>query len=206
MKRATAFMICFLGFTLAGHVFAQNVTFDFTDPKNVNAVSIVVDAALEPNVGFATPTSGTVTLDTRERKIISGKISIPTSGITMSNPMMTKVLHSDQWLDAKKNPHVTFEYLKTISMGAMTDTTYNLMVQGNLTLAGVTQKISAPVSVTLLPGKVKARNRSGSGDLVVLRSKLDISRKAFNLKPETPEAIVGDTISLVINLAGAQKP
>lgn len=206
MKRFDRIMICFLVVVLAKSVFAETTTFDFKDPKNVNAVSIVVDSELEPNVGFATPTAGTVTIDTQAPKIISGKLSIPTSGITMTNSMMTKVLHSEKWLDAKKHPEVVFEYLQTLSMGSMSDKAQHFTVQGNMTIAGVTQKISAPVTLTLLPGREKDRNRSGDGDLLVLRSKIDISRKAFNINPGTPEYLVGDTISLVINLTGVEKP
>lgn len=206
MKRIVTFMVCYFVIALSGNVIAKTVTFDFADPKNVNAVSIVVDAALEPNVGFAAPTSGTITYDTDLRKIISGKISIPTSGITMTNSMMTKVLQSDKWLNAEKNPEVVFEYLQTVSMGAATETSSTMVVQGNMTLAGVTKKITAPISITLQPGKLKDRMPGKDGDLMVVRSKLDINRMDFNLNPGTPEYLVGPVISLVINLAGTQKP
>lgn len=206
MKKFNLFIICFFMITMAADAFAKTATFDFKDPKNVNAVSIVVDSDLEPNVGYATPTTGTIIMDIKAGKIVSGKISIPTSGITMSNSMMTKVLHSEKWLDAAKNPEVVFEYLQTVSMGNMSDKTQHFTVQGNMTIAGVTKKISAPVTVTLLPGREKDRNRSGNGDLLVLRSKIELSRKAFNLNPGTPEYLVGDTIALVINLTGVEKP
>lgn len=206
MNRMAALLISLFVIALSGNGFAETITFDFKDPKNVNAVSITVDSTLEPIVGYATPTAGTVTVDTQAKKIISGRLSIPTSGITLANPMMTKALHSDNWLNAEKNPNIEFEYLQTISMGPMTDNTYNLMVQGNMTIAGVTQKISAPVSLTLHPGREKDRNRSGDGDLMVIRSKLDINRKDFNLNPGMPEYLVGPAISLGINLTGVQKP
>lgn len=206
MKRITTFMICLFVSLLMGNGYAKTATFDFKDPKNVNAVSITVDSTIEPIVGFATPTAGTLTFDAQDNKIISGKLSIPTSGITLSNGMMTKVLHSDTWLNAEKHPDIVFEYLQTISMGAVTENSHTMVVQGNMTIAGVTKMISAPVTLTLLPGKVKERNRSGEGDLMILRSKINLSRKDFNINPGTPETFVGPTISLVINLAGAQQP
>ncbi|MBU1168511.1 MAG: YceI family protein [Proteobacteria bacterium] len=197
---------CLTLLVFAGTVNAKTASYDFSDPKGVNAISIVLDGAFEPNVGFASPTQGTVTIDTDTSKIVSGKISVPTNGVTMTNSTMTKVLQSSKWLDAEKNPMITFEFLQTVSMGTMTPTKYQVIVEGNLSIAGVTKKVSAPISLTFFPGQLKDRNPNDNGDLVVLRSNLQISRKDFNLNPGTPETLVSDTISLVINLAGAHRP
>lgn len=197
--------VCFTLLVFAGSVNAKTATYDFSDPKGVNAISIVLDSALEPNVGYASPIQGTIVIDTESWKIVSGKLSVPSAGVTMTNSTMTKVLHSSKWLDVEKNPQITFEYLQTISMGTMAESKYQMMVEGNLTIAGITKKISVPISLTFFPGKLKDRFPGATGDLVLLRSNLQISRKAFNLDAGVPESILSDTISLTINIAGGNK-
>ena len=184
---------------------ANPETYNFKDPKGVNAVSIILDSALEPNTGFANTIDGTITFDPVEKKILAGKFTVPTSSIIMSNNTMTQVLHSKSWLNADAYPAITFDYLRTIAIGETIDTKYQLTVEGNLTIAGVTQIITAPVTLTFHPGKLKDRNPGDNGDLVVLRSTFGIDRKAFNINTAVPDSIVANIIQLKLNIVGASR-
>lgn len=193
------FLFFIAGLTTAN---AKTMTYDFKDPKGVNAVSIVVDSMLEPNAGYADKISGFVTIDHANKKIVKGKLMIPTGSVTMSNPMMTKVLHSKDWLDMDKNPEITFVFKKVISISNMSDTEFKATVQGDMTIRGITQRISAPVSISFHPGKLGMRNKGAKGDIAILRSEFNISRSAFKIKPGMPVEIVGETIRLTVNIAG----
>ena len=193
------FVVLFTGIATAS---AENKTYDFNDPKGVNAVSIIVDSMLEPNVGYADKVKGSVTIDHADKKIVKGEITIPTGSVTMSNSMMTKVLHSKDWLNKKKNPEISFVFNKVISITDMGDAEFKVTVQGALTVKGITKTVSAPISLSFYPGKLSMRNKGAKGDIALLRSEFEISRADFQIKPGMSTDIVGDKIRLIVNLAG----
>ena len=192
-------VVLFTGITTAS---AGNKTYDFNDPKGVNAVSIIVDSMLEPNVGYADKVKGSVIIDHAGKKIVKGEITIPTGSVTMSNSMMTKVLHSKDWLNKKKNPEISFVFNKVISITDMGDAEFKVTVQGALTVKGITKTVSAPISLSFYPGKLSMRNKGAKGDIALLRSEFEISRADFQIKPGMSTDIVGDKIRLIVNLAG----
>ncbi len=205
MKYRLTFLTTFLLLFFISDVYAKNTTYDFNDPKGVNAISIALNSMLEPNVGFASGVKGQVTIDQLNRKIINGQISIPTNGVTMSNETMTKVLHSKDWLDAKKNPEITFKFTKMISITKMTDEVYNITLMGDLTIKGITKEIKAPVLISFYPGKYKMRNSKGEGDLAAIKTSFQINRSDFKIKPDVPAAIVAEIIELNMNIIGSFK-
>lgn len=180
---------------------AQNVTYDFKDPKGVNSIAILLDSKLEPSVGFASQISGSIKIDPVSREIKEGEIRLPATGIIMSNEAMTRVLHSSEWLHTEKYPDVVFQFLRVVSVSSATADRHEMTVEGDLTVKGVTRKITVPVSVTFLPGQLKMRNPKDEGDLLILRAFFHISRKDFNIKPDVPAAIVADKIQLHVNVA-----
>jgi polyisoprenoid-binding protein YceI len=205
MHHKAIFISLFIVFCVSISAQANPATYDFNDPKGVNAVSIVLDSDLESMTGFAHSIKGTITIDPVERKIIHGTLTIPTSSITMTNSTMTQVLLSKPWLNAEAHPTITFVFRRTIKTGESSESKYQFIVEGDMSIGGVTKTISAPVSLTLLPGKLKDRFPGAMGDLMVLRSSFEISRKDFNINPEAPIALVSDTIQLRLNISGGCK-
>ncbi len=181
---------------------AAATTYDFSDPKKVNAVSITVSSMLEPTAGYADSISGSITFDHTSKKILKGNISIPTKNVTMTNATMTRVLHSKDWLNQKKYPTITFVFDKVIAITNKTEAEYKVTVKGALTIKGVTKEISAPVSLFFYPGKLGNRNKGATGDLARLQTEIKINRKDFQIKPEMPFDVVGEKIRLILNIAG----
>lgn len=205
MKYRLISLLSLLFIFIVSDVFAVNTTYDFKDPKGVNAISIELNSMLEPNVGFATGIKGAVTIDQENRKIISGQLSIPADGVTMSNKTMTKVLHSKDWLNVKKYPDITFEFIKIISIATLSVEVYEVTVMGDLTLKGITKQIKAPISIHFYPDKYKMRNSKGSGNLAAIKTSFQINRSDFKLKPDVPAEIVADVIELNMNVIGSFK-
>jgi polyisoprenoid-binding protein YceI len=205
MKYARLPIIITMLFWTAGPVFAKQVTYDFNDPKGVNSISIVLDSEMEPMTGFANTVKGEVTIDPVERRIVSGTMTVPSASLAMSNGTMTQVLHSKPWLNVKDHPEITFVFKKTIAIGETLETKYNFMVEGDMTIAGVTRTITAPVTLTFLPGKLKERFPGSKGDLVIMRSSFEINRNEFRINPEAPLNLVSDTIQVKLNVAGGFK-
>ncbi len=205
MKRQvfTIFMSLAVGATMTGRLSAAPKTFDFKDPKGVNAITIGLDSLLEPIVGFADGISGEAAFDPADLAASHGHIVVATESIRMSNPTMTKVLHSDAWLDVAKNPEVRYT-IETVDAVKKTDAnTWELAVTGPFTLNGITQKESVTLTLTHLPGRLKDRNHEGSGDLLVVRATFAIDRTRYAIKPDLPPFSVARTITLGVRIVGA---
>ena len=201
-KKWIAAFIITLFFVSGRNVRAEDMSFNFTDPKGVNSISIILDSVLEPIMGIASGISGNVIFDPATKKAMKGRIVVQADKIQMANQMMTKVLHSEEWLDVKKFPTIEFDFKEIISTGSRKDMLYEYLIAGNFTCKGITKDIQIPVNVSYLPGKLKARNEKGDGNLLILRSKFNIQRTAFAIQPEMNPASVADEIQLNVSIVG----
>ena len=201
-KKWIAVFIITLFFVLGKNVRADEMSFNFADPKGVNSISIILDSVLEPIMGIASGISGNVIFDPKKKTAVKGRIVVAADKIQMTNPMMTKILHSEEWLDVEKFPTVEFDFKEIIAKGSRKDMLYEYIIAGNFTCKGITKEIQVPVNVSYLPGKLKARNDKDDGDLLILRSKFNIQRTAFGIQPDINPASVADEIQLNVSIVG----
>jgi len=180
---------------------AAPIEFDFKDPKGVNNVIFKTDAPLESINGTATGISGKVTFDPDNPGAIKGKIVVQSSSLHVGNPMQKEHLHSDKWLDVAKYPEITFEAESAKNVKTQGDVT-TADVTGKMSLHGVTRSITAPVKMTFLKDKLKARTGK-EGDLLVVRANFKIKRSDFGINPGQLEDKVSDEIELNLSIAGA---
>jgi polyisoprenoid-binding protein YceI len=188
---------------LALPAYAAPTTFDFKDPKGVNNVIFQLDAPLESINGTANGVSGTITVDPENVAATKGKISVTTESLTVPNAMMKEHMLGEQWLNAKKNPEISFE-VKSLSDIETKGNVTEADVTGTFTLNGVSKEITVEAKVTYLPGKLGDRTGGKvQGDLVVIRSEFQIKRSDYNIQPGQNEEKVGDVIELKLAIAGA---
>ena len=180
---------------------AAPIEFDFKDPKGVNNVIFKTDAPLESINGTATGISGKVTFDPDNPGAVKGKIVVQSSSLHVGNPMQKEHLHSDKWLDVAKYPEITFEVESAKNVKTQGDVT-TADVTGKMSLHGVTRTITAPVKMTFLKDKLKARTGK-EGDLLVVRANFKIKRSDFGINPGQLEDKVSDEIELNLSIAGA---
>ena len=76
---------------------------------------------------------------------------------------------------------------------------------GDLTLAGVTKEVTAPISASYLPGRLGDRMRGAKGDLLVLRSSFSVNRSEFGIKAGQALEVVGEKVEVRVAIAGARK-
>src|SRR5687767_4789452 len=110
MKKSV--LVSALSLITAAALSAAPQTFDFKDPKGVNAIQFNLDSVLEPISGSANGVSGTVSFDPANPAATTGKIAVATASLTVTNSMMTDHLRGDKWLNAPANPEITFELTK----------------------------------------------------------------------------------------------
>ena len=188
--------------TLAGIALAAPQTFDFKDPKGINNAGFKLDAPLEAINGNASGISGTVTFDPENPGATKGKIIVATSSLMLPNPMQRQHMLGDKWLDATKNPEISFESKAFKNVQTAGDTT-TADVTGTFTVKGVSREITVPVKLTYLKDKLGERVPKQKGDLLVIRANFTIKRSDFNINPGQYEDKVSDAIEINLSIAGA---
>lgn len=200
MKLNIITVISALGIAAAS---AAPQTFDFKDPKGVNHAKFTLDAPLETISGVANGVSGTLTVDTDKPEATSGTITVETKSLHVENPLMKEHMLGAEWLDAEKNPSITFK-VSSLKDFKMSDGKASATVVGTFSLKGVDKEIEAPATVTLLPGKLGDRTGGKmQGDLAVIRTSFTIKRSDYGINPKAPEDKVSDEIAVSLAIAGA---
>ncbi len=181
---------------------AEPLTFDFKDPKGVNNVVFKLDAPLESINGTASGISGTVTGDPDKLETITGRIVVAAETLHVPNPMMKEHMHGEKWLDTKANAEIVFD-LKSVSNVKRDGNSGTADVNGTFTLKGISKDVTVPVTITYLPGKLKARGGDVDGDLLVIRSNFTINRSDFQIQAGQSADKVAENIEVSLSIAGA---
>ena len=181
---------------------AEPLTFDFKDPKGVNNVVFKLDAPLESINGTASGISGTVTGDPDKLETITGRIVVAAETLHVTNPVMKEHMHGEKWLDTKANAEIVFD-LKSVSNVKRDGNSGTADVSGTFTLKGISKDVTVPVTITYLPGKLKARGGDVDGDLLVIRSNFTINRSDFQIQAGQSADKVAENIEVSLSIAGA---
>jgi polyisoprenoid-binding protein YceI len=199
MKK-TALLLASLAF--AASLTAAPTSFNFKDPKGVNAVQFQLDSLLEPIAGSAGGVTGTVAFDPAAPAATTGKIVVAASSLKVPNGTMTEHLLGDSWIDAASYPEITFELVKLDNVKTA-GTTTTADATGKFTLKGVTKDITLPVKLTYLADALEKRTKPGNkGDLLVVRGELTILRGDYGIQPGKNEDKVSN-IKLTIAIVGS---
>jgi len=198
--KPTALLLASLA--LAASLTAAPVSFDFKDPKGVNAVQFTLDSLLEPIVGTAGGVSGAVSFDPSAPEATAGKIVVAASSLKVANSTMNGHLLSDAWIDADAHPEITFELVKLANVKTA-GTTTTADATGKFTLKGVTKDVTVPVKLTYLADALEKRTKPGNkGDLLVVRGEFTIERADYGIQPGKNEDKVSKEIKLTIAIVG----
>jgi polyisoprenoid-binding protein YceI len=200
MKKSV--IVSLLSLATAAALTAAPLSFDFKDPKGVNAIQFHLDSLLEPIAGTASGVTGTVKFDPANPAATSGKIVVATSSLTVANAMMGDHLRGKDWLDAAANPEITFELTKLANVKTAGNET-TATAQGKFTLKGVTKEIAVPVKLTYLADALGKRTRpENKGDLLVIRGEFTIKRADYGIQPGQNEDKVNPEIKLTLAIVG----
>ncbi|MEM0967503.1 MAG: YceI family protein [Verrucomicrobiota bacterium] len=176
--------------------------FNFEDPKGVNTISFTLDAPLETISGTTNGVTGTVDYDPANPEAMSGTIVVDATSIVVPNPVMLEHLHSEGWINSGEHEEITFD-AGSVSNVKKDGDTVTADIKGTFTFHGVSQEITAPLTITYLPGKLKARNGGDvDGDLLVIRSNFEINRSDFGVKPGQATDKVAEDVEVSFALVG----
>ena len=139
--------------------------------------------------GFFSGASCTLQLDPSAASESKLEVSIPTSSIVTTVPVLDDQLKKDQWFDVAKYPNATFTSTKVTSIGKDGAT-----IAGNLTLHGVTKPVT--LKAHLVGSGTNPLDKSFNVGFEAVGT---IKRGDFGIKQYLP--LVGDNVTLKI--AGA---
>ena len=116
--------------------------------------TFVSDAPLETMTGVTKKVTGTVIFDPRDLSRTRGTFRVPVGSMRTGNDLRDDHLQSENWLDAKRHPHVVFEIVEVTgakSIKPKRKTKVN--VRGKFTAHGVTKLIDARATVRWAPAE-----------------------------------------------------
>jgi polyisoprenoid-binding protein YceI len=207
MWRSFNLLACAIALLSAVGARAAERTFDFKDPKGVNAIAFGLDSLLEPIFGHADGVSGTVTFDPAKVKEAKGSLVVETKSLKLTHPTMTEHAHGPDWLDSANHPKIVFELKKVEDVKTAGEHTWELEVEGDFILKGKTEKLKAPVTVMLIPdGMTKRTGEKVKGDLLVIRTEFTLDRSKFGIKPGEALDKVANNIKVWVSVVGYAPP
>lgn len=186
----------------SSRVCAEELEFDFKDPKGVNTIAFILDSVWEPIMGLTSGISGKVTFDPAKPKAMHGRLVVEATEVRCALPAMTSVLHSKDWLDVKNYPTIEFSFKQVKSAKSVGKDVTELTVAGDFTCKGVTKEILVSIKATYLPGLLKKRLRGTKGDMLVLRTSFTFKRSDYGIKPAMGPETVADDIELRVSIVG----
>lgn len=111
-------------------------------------------------------------------------LTIQTASVFSDDPKLTKHLRSPDFFDVDKFPTATFKSTEIKKEGE------GHVISGDLTLHGVTKRVSFPATVTVSDAEVKAM------------SEFSINRKDFGIVyPGMPDDLIRDLVVIKLSLA-----
>jgi polyisoprenoid-binding protein YceI len=194
-----AFSVLVLLPALSAH--ATSKIFDFKDPKETNAISLGIDSALEPVVGYASDISGSCLFDPEHPEKTTGVLSVQVESIKFSHPGYTNTAQNYA-LNKEKFPTITCKLNKILSGRVVKSGVYEGSVLVDFTCKGITKALTVPLSVRYFPGQAKLRTPNLSGDLLSVRSKFKIKRSDFGIAEGVAEVLVSQDVEVSVAVIG----
>ncbi|MEM1107241.1 MAG: YceI family protein [Planctomycetota bacterium] len=200
---AAAAATVFLGAGLSAT--AEPIDFDFKDPKGVNGVVFVVDSELEPITGMIGGVAGTISYDPADPTSFGGEISVDLAKLSFINGGMTKVLQGADWLNFSDKFVATMTFDEVVSANDTGDGIQMITVSGVMSFGGKEVPLTTVIEAAHVKDGAAKRGGAKEGDLLVLRSMFNISRIDLGINEEMPTDKVGETITVMVPIAGYSK-
>lgn len=141
-------------------------TYSITDDGK-NYATFESEATLETIHGTTTKVSGTITADPANVTASSATINVDLGALDTGISMRNEHMRGEKFLNTEKFPTATF---KTVSVAGAKSVAPNqpaeLQLTGDLTIHGVTKRITVPARVVLIPENDMTKSSRGPGDWI----------------------------------------
>jgi polyisoprenoid-binding protein YceI len=197
MKKA--FLIAVIAGCVAGPSFAETSTWQI-DSAHSNAQFVVRHMGISNIQGEFTKVTGTVQLEEADvaKSVVNATIDV--SSVDTREPNRDKDLRSETFFDAAKFPTMTFQSKKIVRA-----VDGKLKMTGDMTVHGVTREVTFDVDGPTAAIKDPWGNarRGVSATTKINRKDFGLS---FNAALGTGEMLVGDTVTITLDVELVKKP
>lgn len=178
----------------------KNQTYHFGTHPARTSVTFVSEADIETIHGVSNAMEGSIRVDAKGTSA-TGTLHIPVSSMKTGIDLRDEHLRSADWLDAKKHPKVTLRIV-TAEQGAKDPKTWTYTA--DLTIKGVTKRITGNVKVDPIPDRFSAA--LGGGSWVRVRAAFAVKLSDHGIEiPQQIGAKVNDTWQIGIDVYGTTK-
>jgi polyisoprenoid-binding protein YceI len=188
MKRFTLAVLVALGLSAAAQ--AENYVID---PAH-SSVLFTVHHLVGKVAGRFDKFSGTFSYDPANAKSWQAQATIDAASVNTGNDKRDAHLRTPDFFDTAKFPTLSFQ-----STGVSEATDTHAKLQGNLTLHGITKPVVLDLEIGGVMKDPKGVQHAG------VSATTHITRKDFDIGAKMPNAMVGDDITIEINIEGAVK-
>ncbi|MEU5866477.1 MULTISPECIES: YceI family protein [unclassified Nonomuraea] len=139
----------------------------------------------------------TARLDAADPTASAVRVVLDVAGIQTGNQMRDNHLRTGDFLDAAAHPHITFESAFVVHAGGD-----SFEVTGDLTIRGVTRRITVPLDYTGTAVDAQGLTRVGfEGSVAVNRKDFGMT---YNAALETGGVMISDRITLEFDLSAVR--
>ena len=185
-------LLCVLGLVLAAAP-AMADDYTMTVDAGKSSVSFISEAPAEKIQGTGKKLSGSIKLSLGDAPTAAGTITLPVESMETGNKLRDRHMRGGDWLNAKKNPNITFTVASLKDAKAAKDgdkTVVTGTAVGKVSVNGVEVDKEAPVTITALPGK----------GIVKVETKLSVA--LADHKVEGKKGVVGAKVGKTIEIKG----
>jgi len=165
----------------------------------LNSITIESHTDLESIVTTTHAISGEVAWD-MDGKTGTAKLTVPAKSLKTGIDERDKHLQGEGWLNAKKNPQITFE---ATAITARPDGMYD--VTGTFSMAGVSRPVTAVATVKYLPHKPELDNIMPNANLVRITTSFELKFSDYGIKLPVIGLKVSDVLKVKAAILGVEK-
>ena len=176
----------------------SGMVFEVEDPMNRNSVTFKSTAPLEDIVGTSNQVTGKLVFDpAKPEKGGYGELSVSINSLSTGIPLRDEHLAGAEWLNADKNPNITFKIVEIKNIKSVKSTadgkTYDVIAVGDFSLNGVTKRLSVPARITYLK-ESEATQKRLPGDLLAARTTFNVTLADFGITGPKGMNLIGSKV------------
>jgi polyisoprenoid-binding protein YceI len=185
MKQLTLAALLLLA---ASSALADPRSYTITDDGK-NYATFESAATLETIKGTTTKVGGTIKADPADPATASVDVTIDLSSLDTGISMRNEHMRSEKYLDVEKFPSATFKSVSVAAPKAMAaNQPAEISVTGDLSIHGVTKRITVPVRVVIIPESELTKSSRGPGDWIHATTTFPIKLTDYSIA--VPEKLV----------------
>jgi polyisoprenoid-binding protein YceI len=195
-------------FAIAAAAQADSKQYAITsDGKNI--ARFQSEATLETITGTTTKVSGTIIADPARPEASTTDVSVDLVSLSTGISMRDNDMRSEKFVNTEKYPNAVFKTASVSSPVSRVEPNkpVDLKVNGDMTIHGVTKRMTIPVRVVLIPETDLTKTSRGPGEWIHATAAFSIKLEDFDIPvPEKLVLKLSDTVDVTLDVFALARP